>query len=96
MTLCHTGTRDLATHLRAADERDEVSVRVLTPANGPHGYWDGPFTILDFAEDEDPSVVYVETLVGSRYIERPQQVAAYRRAYEGIRRHALPLKEYLE
>jgi transcriptional regulator with XRE-family HTH domain len=37
----------------------------------------GNFTILDFDDDEDPSVVYVEFAGGSRYVEPADQVREY-------------------
>ena len=81
-------------HLRAVGERDGVSVRVLPFQNGLHTAMRGPFTILDFDDPEDPSLVYVETVVGSRYIERPTHVAEFRAAFDAIRAQAVPIGEY--
>jgi hypothetical protein len=71
-----------------------VSVLVLPFENGLHAAMRGPFTILDFDDPDDPSLVYVETVVGSRYIERPAHVAEFRAAFEGIRAQAIPIGEY--
>ena len=81
--------------LRAVDARDGVSVRVLPATNGVHAAMRGAFTIMDFADPDDPPLVYLESLVGSRYVERPDQVAEYRRAFNRIRAQAVPLKEYV-
>lgn len=81
-------------HLRAIADRDGVSVRVLPFENGLHAAMRGPFTILDFDDPDDPSLVYVETLVGSRYIERPAHVAEFRAAFGEMRVQAIPIGEY--
>jgi hypothetical protein len=82
-------------HLRAVDSGNEVSVRVLPFTNGVHAAMRGSFTILDFEDPEDPPLVYLESLVGSQYVERPEQVEEVRRAFERIRSQAVPLEEYL-
>jgi transcriptional regulator with XRE-family HTH domain len=82
-------------HLRALATRDGVSIRVLPFENGLHPAPHGPFTMLDFDDPDDPSLVYVESLVGGRYIERPDHVAEYRRAFEQVRALAVPIGEHL-
>jgi transcriptional regulator with XRE-family HTH domain len=81
--------------LRAIDSRDEVSVRVLPFTNGVHTIMGGSFAIMDFPDPEDPSMVYLESLVGSHYVERPEQVAQFRHAFGRIRAQAVPLEEFL-
>src|SRR6185312_9341955 len=49
-------------HLRAVDAGDGVGIRVLTATNGVHTAMRGTFTILDFADPQDPAVVYLESL----------------------------------
>jgi transcriptional regulator with XRE-family HTH domain len=83
------------THLREIVNGDEVSVRVLSATNGVHTAMRGPFTIMDFDDPEDPSLVYVESLVGSRYIERADHLAEYRRAFDLMRAQSVPLEEYI-
>jgi transcriptional regulator with XRE-family HTH domain len=83
-------------HLRAVGERDGVSVRVLPFENGLHASMHGPFTILDFDDPDDPSLVYLESVVGSRYIERPRHVADFRAVFDDVRAQAVPVREYRE
>jgi transcriptional regulator with XRE-family HTH domain len=83
-------------HLRAVGDRDGVSVRVLPFENGLHASMHGPFTILDFDDPDDPSLVYLESVVGSRYIERPKHVGEFRAVFEGMRAQAIPVREYRE
>jgi transcriptional regulator with XRE-family HTH domain len=82
-------------HLRAVCSRDEVSVRVLTRTNGVHIAMRGPFTILDFDDPDDPAVVYLESFIGARYVERQDQVAEFRSAFDQMRAQAVPLEEYV-
>ena len=83
-------------HLLALTAGGGVEVRVLTATNGVHSAMRGPFTIMDFDDPDDPSLVYVETLVGSRFVERPEQVADFRRAFQQIQAQAVSLEEYID
>jgi transcriptional regulator with XRE-family HTH domain len=83
-------------HLLALTQGGEVEVRVLTETNGVHSAMRGPFTIMDFDDPDDPSLVYVETLVGSRYMERPEHVAEFRGAFQHIQAQAVSLEEYID
>lgn len=83
-------------HLLALTQGGDVTLRVLTAGNGLHPAMRGPFTIMDFDDPDDPSLVYVETLVGSRYLERPEHVAEFRRAFRLIQAQAVSLEEYIE
>src|SRR6266480_189838 len=51
--------------------------------------------VLDFDNDDDPSVAYLETQVGARYLEHPAQLNEYRRVYELIYKQTVPIEEYL-
>jgi transcriptional regulator with XRE-family HTH domain len=82
--------------LRAVDSRDGVSVRVLPSTNGLHPAVGGTFTIMDFADPEDPPLVYLESLVGSRYVEAAEHIDRFKRVFDRIRAQALPLEEYLQ
>ena len=86
--------RDLVNLL---DSRDVhvLGMTVLTFEGGAHAAMLGDFAVLDFDNDDDPSVAYLETQVGARYLEHPAQINEYRRVYELIYKQAVPLKEYL-
>ena len=83
-------------HLLALTQGGGVEVRVLTETDGVHSAMRGPFTIMDFDDPDDPSLVYVETLVGSRYMERPEHVAEFRGAFRHIQAQAVSLEEYID
>lgn len=54
----------------------------------------GAFTILDLASDCDPAVVYVKTLTGARYLERPTEIAEHRRVLADLYGRSLPISSY--
>jgi len=83
-------------HLRALTSRDGVSIRVLPVDNGLHPTMAGSFTILDFDNPDDPSVVCVENVIEMRYYDRAEQVARFRTEFEQLRSQAVPVKDYLE
>lgn len=72
-----------------------ADVRVLLASNGLHAAMRGPFTILDFDDEDDPSLVYLESLIGSRYVERPDQLQEFRNAFARIFEQAVPFEEYV-
>jgi transcriptional regulator with XRE-family HTH domain len=81
--------------LRAVDSGDGVSVRVLRSANGVHTAMGCTFTIMDFADPEDPPLVYLESLNSSRYVETVEHIAEFRQVFDRIRAQAVPLEDYL-
>src|SRR5205814_8030858 len=66
-------------HLRKLAAHENVDIRVLTFEGGAHAAMLGDFAVLDFDNDDDPSVAYLETQVGARYLEHPAQLNEYRR-----------------
>ena len=81
--------------LRHAVEHENLDLRVLTDAAGPHRGLRGGFAVLDFDDPEDPSVVYTELRLRLRFDEREADVALYREIFQEIRTKATPLGEYL-
>jgi transcriptional regulator with XRE-family HTH domain len=82
-------------HLLAVNRLEPVTIKVVTPEHGPHFGLLGPFTLLDFADPEDPSVAFVETHGGNRYDDRAEPVARYRSVFGSIDSLAAPVEEYL-
>jgi transcriptional regulator with XRE-family HTH domain len=81
-------------HLRQVGRRDHVQIKVLPFSVGAHAAMAGAFRILDFADPEDPDVVYLESHVGALYLEEPEEVSEYRRIFELIDAKAIPVEEY--
>jgi len=94
----HVGGRDVMVgqlaRLRELAERQDIEIRVLPFATGAHPAMTGAFRILDFADDEDPDVVYLEAMVGGRYLELPEELARYRAAWEKIAQQSIPIGDY--
>ena len=72
-----------------------VTISVLPDSAGVHQGWLGPFSLLDFEDEEDPSVAYTESYAGARYDEEPETVARHREVFEGLAAQSVPLKEFL-
>ncbi|WP_326554034.1 DUF5753 domain-containing protein [Micromonospora sp. NBC_01813] len=82
-------------HLASLGRRVRVEVRVLPWSVGAHPAFSGPFTLLDFADPDDPDIAYVESHMGARYLERPEELAEYRRIFRLIREQSVPIEEHL-
>jgi transcriptional regulator with XRE-family HTH domain len=76
-------------HLAAISRRPSVEVRLLRFAGGPHPGMISPFNIFDFPDDEDPSVVYLETDTGIQEVTKADEVGAYRQTFTRIRDAAI-------
>jgi transcriptional regulator with XRE-family HTH domain len=69
--------------------RGAVTLQVLPFGAAAHVHPISPFTILDFADPADPSVVYTEHLTGSLLLEDPDEVRLYRMVFDRLRAEAL-------
>jgi transcriptional regulator with XRE-family HTH domain len=69
--------------------RGAVTLQVLPAGAAAHVHPISPFTILDFADPADPSVVYTEHLTGSLLLEDPDEVRLYRMVFDRLRAEAL-------
>lgn len=81
--------------LRELAGLDHLDVKVLRHDAGPTLGILGRFVVLDFADDNDPSVTFVETFGGARYDDRSDPVARHRAAFAALTAQATPLEEYL-
>ncbi|MFI6506038.1 helix-turn-helix domain-containing protein [Streptosporangium sp. NPDC050855] len=55
-----------------------VTLQILPFAGGAHPGMLGPFHLLEFPRPSDTHVAYVEYLMGSMYLEKPEEVRRYR------------------
>jgi len=83
-------------HLLDLTQQDNISVRVLPFSAGVHGGMAASaFTILDFPKDPrteellEPPLVYVDTLTGAMYLNKPDEVSAYELAWDDLGQRAL-------
>jgi len=86
--------REQAEHLRHLSASGRALVRIIPWAAGAHASMKGAFTILDFADPDDPTTVYVENHVGARYLEEARHVAEYRRVFGELLEMSVPIEEY--
>ncbi len=81
--------------LRELAGLDHVDIRIIPWDAGAHAAIHlGPLTIVDFPDPDDPPVVYLETHTGARYLEKPEELAEYRRIHELIHHKSIPIEEY--
>jgi transcriptional regulator with XRE-family HTH domain len=81
--------RNQLQHIIEVGARPNVFVQVLPDSIGAHAAMDGPFTILDFPEQGDQSIVYIETATSDLYLETREELARYRLIFDLIRSSAL-------
>jgi DNA-binding XRE family transcriptional regulator len=92
--------REQLEYLNAVTVRGNVSIRILPFASGVHGGMAASsFTLLDFPETEhsrepiEPPLAYAESLTGAMYLNKPDEVAAYRLVWADLEGRALDEKE---
>jgi DNA-binding XRE family transcriptional regulator len=77
-------------HLVEAAELDTVTIQVVPNSVGAHPGMDGSFTILEFTDPEDPSLLYAEYPNGAVHVEKPDEVRDTRLIFDNLRTIALP------
>ncbi|MFJ9377791.1 helix-turn-helix domain-containing protein [Streptomyces sp. NPDC101455] len=83
--------REQLGHLRALAERPHVTIQVLPFSKGAHAAAVGSFAILRGPTPE-LDVAYVDLLSGGLFMEKPQELARYRLAFEYLSAQALDLE----
>lgn len=83
--------REQLGHLLALAERPHVTVQVLPFSKGAHAAAVGSFAILR-GPTPDLDVAYVDLLSGGLFMEKPQELARYRLAFEYLSAQALDLE----
>ncbi len=77
--------------LRLADlaGRPDLTLQILPLRAAAHVQSVSPFTMLEFADPVDPTVVYLEHLTGSLILEDVAEVRSYRALFDHLRAAAL-------
>jgi transcriptional regulator with XRE-family HTH domain len=70
-------------------ERSHVTLQVLPFTSGAHVHPISPFTILDFPDAADPTVVYLEHRTGSLFLESAEEIRRYTVVFDHLRAEAL-------
>ncbi len=76
--------REQLDHLAGLADLPNVTLQVLPFDRGGSAAAAGPFTMLQFAEDDLPDIVYLEQLTSAVYVDKPADVERYRAAIERI------------
>lgn len=76
-------------HLCRIAASPNVTIQVLPFAQGPYSGMGIGFTIMDFANPSDPTVVYLENLTGALLLDRTSHVTAHATAFDHMRATAL-------
>ncbi|HET9142331.1 helix-turn-helix transcriptional regulator [Actinophytocola sp.] len=74
--------RDQLGYLIESSFRPAVTLRVVPGHVGAHPGMNGPFVIMEYSGL--PSLVLLENKVASLYLEEPDDIRAYKLAYEGL------------
>ncbi|MGH4013547.1 MAG: helix-turn-helix domain-containing protein [Pseudonocardiaceae bacterium] len=82
-----TVMRDQLHHLVRMSTRSALTVRVVPTALGAHAATAGPFIFMEFAEFKP--VVYLENETTSVFLEKPEEIAAYRNILGALAQTAL-------
>jgi transcriptional regulator with XRE-family HTH domain len=82
--------RDQLRHLvDVAEAVNTVTLQVLPIGVGMHGCMHGSTVLLDYDDERDPSLVYLETRGRGTYLDSPAQVTDYRLALDDVAADAL-------
>ena len=67
----------------------DLSLRILPLRTAAHAQPVSPFTMLEFADPADPTVVYLEHLTGSLLLDDVAEVQRYRAVFDHLCAEAL-------
>jgi hypothetical protein len=81
-------------HLLRKASRPYLSLRVVPAARGGHAAAAGAFRLMEFAEFRP--VVYLESETASLFLEKPEEIATYRRILGLLAQTALGERESTE
>jgi Domain of unknown function (DUF5753) len=70
-----------------------VTLQVLPFAKGSHAGLDGTFSLLEFPEQAELDVVFIECPAGGIYLEKPPDIRRYSLMFDHLRADALPPDE---
>lgn len=87
--------RDQLKHLVELSRLSNVKIQILPFSAGAHPAMESSFDILDFGATAS-RVVYVEGLAGNMYLERPQDLERYEKAFDRLRDIALSPQDSIE
>ncbi|GCB48411.1 helix-turn-helix transcriptional regulator [Streptomyces sp. NL15-2K] len=81
--------REQLEHVAEMSQAPHITVQVLPFDVGAHPGLNGQYSILEFSDAADSSVVYIEGVTSDLYLEKPHDVQKYTVMYEHLRAQAL-------
>ncbi|MGH3760938.1 DUF5753 domain-containing protein [Actinophytocola sp.] len=81
--------REQLRHLVRQSELPSVTLQVMPNRHGAHVGMEGEFVVLHFIEPEDPDLLYFAYITGAVHVEKPEEVAAAKVAFDHLRSIAL-------
>lgn len=66
-----------------------ITLQVIPYATGAHPGMPGSFVLMDFPEAVDPSVVYIDSMVGDLFLEAEEDIRRYSQIFDHLRAQAL-------
>lgn len=85
--------REQLEHVAEMSQAPHITVQVLPFDVGAHPGLNGQYSILEFADAADSSVVYIEGVTSDLYLEKPHDVQKYTVMYEHLRAQALNVEQ---
>ncbi|MYR40902.1 helix-turn-helix domain-containing protein [Streptomyces sp. SID5910] len=85
--------REQLEHVVEMSQSPHITVQVLPFDVGAHPGINGQYSILEFADAADSSVVYIEGVTSDLYLEKAQDVQKYTVMYEHLRAQALNVEQ---
>jgi len=73
-----------------------VTLQILPFAAGAHAGMDGSFVILEFEEEGDADVVFIDNATGGLFLEKAEELSKYVSIFDIVRASALPPEESIE
>jgi hypothetical protein len=82
-------------HLIEMSERPNVTIQIMPLTAGGHAAAGGSFSVLHFAEDDLPDLVYLEQLASAQYLVKQDVVDTYLEVVDRLHREAATPAESL-
>ncbi len=88
--------RDQLAKLIETARLPNVALQILPFAAGAHAGMDGSFVILEFEEEGDADVVFIDNATGGLFLEKSEELGKYTTIFDSVRATALPPEESIE
>lgn len=76
--------RDQAEHLLTTAAMPNVTIQILPRDIGAHFGMAGAFSVLGFDDGVGEGIVYVDSQAGNLYLEKPNDIARFRRGFDEL------------